>query len=104
MPAPWKRVSPVMPPTGQIQAVLAKKHVTVFSRKPSAPGAGRPEVKAAFSSCAHETLGIASRLERIAKVASCMLGRGLRTGIYRRKSRAKPGSPLHGKVYETRGG
>jgi len=99
MPAPWKRVSPVMPPTGQIQAVQAKKHVTIFTRSPSAPGAGRPEVKAAFTECAQATLGIPNRNERIAKVQSCMLAKGLRTGVYRRKSRARPGSPLYGKVY-----
>lgn len=104
MPAPWKRVSPIMPPVGQIQAVAAKKHVTVFSRSPSAPGAGTPAVKAAFTACAAETLGIEKRIDRNVKLASCMKGRGLRTGVYHRKSRAKAGSPLHGKVYETRGG
>ena len=92
-----------MPPVGQIQAVAAKKHVTVFSRSPSAPGAGTPEVKAAFTSCAHETIGIESRQDRNVKMKGCMRGKGLKTGVYRRKSRAKIGSPLHGKVYETRG-
>jgi len=92
-----------MPPVGQIQAVAAKKHVTVFSRSPSAPGAGTPEVKAAFTACAHETIGIETRQERNVKLKSCMKGKGLKTGVYRRKSRAKIGSPLHGKVYETRG-
>lgn len=101
MPAPWKRVSPVLPPVGQIQAVSAKKHLTVFSRKPSAPGAGRPEVKAAFTRCAHETIGMESRQDRNATLKTCMEGKGLRTGIYRRKSRAKPGSPLFGHVYES---
>ncbi len=99
MPAPWKRLRQPPMETGQIQAVQAKKHVTVFTRKPSAPGAGRPEVKAGFTECAKTTLGIANRNERIAKVKSCMLGKGLKTGVVRRKSRAKPGSPLYGKVY-----
>lgn len=99
MPAPWKRLT--QPPTmvGQIQAVQAKKHVTVFARKPSAPGAGRPEVKAAFTECAKTTLGTPNRNDRIAKVKSCMSAKGLKTGIIRRKSRAKAGSPLYGKVY-----
>jgi len=104
MPAPWKRISPQMPPAGQIQAVAAKKHVTIFTRSPSAPGAGSPAVKAAFTDCAAQTLGIEKRIDRNVKMQSCMQGRGLKTGVYRRKSRAKPGSPLHGKVYETRGG
>lgn len=104
MPAPWNRVSPVMPPVGQIQAVAAKKHVTVFRRSPSAPGAGRLEVKAGFTACALETLGEPSRAERNVTLKSCMERKGLKTGIYRRKSRARAGSPLFGKVYETRGG
>ena len=99
MPAPWKRISPLLPPVGQIQAVLAKRHITVFSRSPSAPGAGRPEVKAAFTACAAETLGIEKRPERNVKMASCMKGRGLRTGVFHKKSRARLGSPLFGKVY-----
>lgn len=101
MPAPWKRLS--MPPTtvGQIQAVQAKKHVTVFTRSPSAPGAGRPEVKAAFTECAHDTIGEPDRNKRIARVRTCMEAKGLKTGVIRRKSRAKPGSPLYGHVYVT---
>jgi hypothetical protein len=87
------------PPPGQIQAVQAKKHVTVFSRSPSAPGAGRPEVKAAFTACALETLGIEKRGERNVKLASCMKAKGLRTGVFHKKSRARIGSPLFGKVY-----
>lgn len=101
MPAPWKRISPSMPPVGQIQAVQAKKHVTIFSRSPSAPGAGRPEVKAAFSACAKETGGIADRLARNVKMKACVAGRGLKTGVYRKKSRSKY-APLAGTVYEKR--
>jgi len=103
MPAPWKRISPLLPPVGQIQAVLAKRHITVFTRSPSAPGAGRPEVKAGFTACAHATIGEPSRIERNIKVKSCMEAKGLKTGIIRKKSRAKPGSPLFGHVYVTGG-
>ena len=99
MPAPWKRISPALPQPGQIQAVQAKKHVTVFARSPSAPGAGRPEVKAAFSRCAGATIGIEDRMERNVKVKSCMEAAGVKTGVYHRKSRARAGSPLFGKVY-----
>ena len=99
MPAPWKRLTAMPPPPGQIQAVQAKKHVTVFTRSPSAPGAGRPEVKAAFTACAADTLGIEKRSERNVRMKSCMEARGLRTGVFHRKSRARPGSPLFGRVY-----
>jgi len=81
-------------------ATAAKKHLTIFVRSRRAPGAGRPEVKAAFTAAAHKTLGIPSRAERIAIVASAVKAAGLRTGIYRKKSRARPGSPLYGKIYE----
>lgn len=104
MPAPWKRVSPVMPPLGQIQAVQAKKHVTIFARSPSAPGAGRADVKAGFTACAAQTLGIESRQDRNVKMQTCMQGKGLRTGRFHRKSRARAGSPLYGKVYTYGGG
>jgi len=99
MPAPWKRVSPVMPPAGQIQAVQAKKHVTIFSRSLSAPGAGSPAVKAAFTACAAATLGIEKRSDRNVKMKDCMEAKGLKRGVYHKKSRAKIGSPLYGKVY-----
>jgi len=99
MPAPWKRLAVMPPPPGQIQAVQAKKHVTVFTRSPSAPGAGRPEVKAAFSRCAATTLGEPDRIERNVKMKSCMEGKGLKTGTFHKKSRARPGSPLYGHVY-----
>ena len=72
MPAPWKHV---MPPQalGQIQAIQAKKHITVFLRSASAPGAGSPEQKAKFSRCAHGTKGIKDRLERNAKMRACLV-------------------------------
>lgn len=104
MPAPWKRVVPVAGQVGQIQAVQAKKHLTVFLHSTSAPGAGRPEVKAGFTACAKQTLGIEGRQERNVIMKKCMEGKGLRTGVIRKKSRARPGSPLYGKVYELRAG
>ncbi len=99
MPAPWKRISPQMPPAGQIQAVAAKKHVTIFVRSPSAPGAGTPQIKAAFSECAKTTGGVANRQQRNATMQSCMKGRGLKTGVYKKKSKSKY-APLAGTVYE----
>jgi hypothetical protein len=99
MPAPWKRLTGVPQQTGQMQAVQAKKHVTVFMRSPSAPGAGTPAIKAAFSACAKATIGDPNRNSRNQKVQQCMKSAGVKTGQYHRKSRAKPGSPLFGKVY-----
>ncbi len=73
MPAHWKRINPGMaPPVGQIQAVAAKKHLTVFMRSPSAPGAGSPEQKLKFSKCAATTKGVASRIERNTLMRSCL--------------------------------
>ncbi|MDP2729215.1 MAG: hypothetical protein Q8O55_01875 [Dehalococcoidales bacterium] len=73
MPAKWKRINPGMaPPVGQIQAVAAKKHLTVFQRSPSAPGAGSPEQKLKFSKCAAQTKGVSSRLERNTIMRSCL--------------------------------
>jgi NAD(P)H-dependent FMN reductase len=99
MASKWKRIIPTSGQVGQIQAVQAKKHLTQFSRSPRAPGAGRPAVKGAFTECAHATLGEPDRNKRIARVADCMRGKGLRTGVIHKKSRARPGSPLYGKVY-----
>ena len=73
MPAKWTRINPGMaPPVGQIQAVAAKKHLTVFVRSPSAPGAGSPEQKMKFSKCARSTKGISNRLERNALMRTCL--------------------------------
>jgi len=73
MPAKWKRINPGMaPPVGQIQAVAAKKHLTVFMRSPSAPGAGSPEQKLKFSKCAGQTKGVSSRIERNSIMRSCL--------------------------------
>jgi len=107
MPATWARVSPAVlaaatptPGGTMIMATIAKKHLTLFVRSRRAPGAGAPQVKAAFTAAAHKTLGIEQRSERNVIVAGAVRGQG--TGVYRRKSRAKPGSRLYGHVYETR--
>jgi len=107
MPAKWQRINPIqlqVPGKGKfasmVMAVAAKKHVTIFTRDRRAPGAGHPDVKAAFADAAHKTLGIASRAERNAIIAKAVKGKG--PGVYRRRSRAKPGSPLYGKVYEVK--
>jgi len=60
------------PPVGQIQAVAAKKHLTVFTRSASAPGAGSPEQKLKFSKCAMSTKGVSNRLERNMMMRSCL--------------------------------
>ena len=106
MPAAWSRVSPAVlaaatPARGgvMIMATLAKKHLTVFQRSRHARGAGRPEVKAAFKEAAQGTVGEPDRNKRNATVKAAVKGRGLRTGVYRKKSRARVGSPLHGRVY-----
>lgn len=107
MPAQWVRVTPAilsamapLPGGNMLMATAAKKHLTLFVRSRRAPGAGSPKVKAAFTGAAHKTLGIMSRSERNVIVASACRGTG--DGIYRRKSKARPGSPLYGKVYEVR--
>jgi len=107
MPAKWSRVSPMivgaevsMKGGMLIMATLAKKHLTIFKRSRRAPGAGHPDVKAAFTSAAHGTLGEAERTRRNAAIASAVRGKG--PGVIRRKSRARAGSPLYGKVYEIR--
>lgn len=106
MPAKWTRVSPAVlaaatPVKGgtMLMATAAKKHLTIFVRSRRAKRAGRPEVKAAFARAAHETLGIPSRVERNLKIKAAIEAAGLKTGVYRRKSRARPGSPLYGRVY-----
>lgn len=107
MVAKWQRFNPIQLAIGgkgknatMIMAVAAKSHVTLFTRSKRAPGAGSPAVKAAFAAAAKKTLGIESRAERNAIVASAV--RGVGDGIYRYKSRAKIGSPLYGKVTEHR--
>lgn len=105
MPAKWARVSPAiltaalpLPGGTMIMATAAKKHLTLFTRSRRAPGAGHPDVKEAFTTAARKTLGEAERTKRNATIAAAVTGKG--PGKIRRKSRARPGSPLYGKVYE----
>jgi len=72
-------------------ATAAKKHVTLFIRSRRAPGAGDPTVKAAFAAAAHKTVGIESRMERNAIIASACRGVGPGVIIKRSKSKAHPG-------------
>lgn len=105
--AKWVRVQPAllnalapMPGGVMLMATAAKKHLTVFTRSRRAPGAGSPKVKAAFTAAARKTLGMESRVDRNALISTAMKGTG--DGIYRRKSKARPGSPLYGKIYEVK--
>lgn len=107
MPAKWARVQPAilsalspLPGGTMMMATAAKKHLTLFQRSRTAQGAGSPDVKAAFAAAGKQTLGIADRTERNAIVARAVQGRG--SGVYRYRSRAKRGSPLYMKVYESR--
>lgn len=97
MPGKWKRLGGVPQQTGQMQAVQAKKHVTVFMRSPSAPGAGTTKIKAAFSACAVATRDEPDRLKRNETMQKCMDAKGLRDNVRVRKSRGKYN--LAGKVY-----
>lgn len=106
--AKWARINPAgLLMLGQkggimLMGVSAGKHVTIFPRSRRAKHAGRLEVKNAFREIAKGTLGIESRVERNMKVQGAMLARGLKRGVYTYRSRAKPESPLFGKV-STRG-
>ena len=107
MVAKWARLNPIQLAIGgkgknatMLMAVAAKMHVTIFSRSRRAPGAGSPQVKAAFATAAKKTLGEPDRTKRNAIVSSGVRGSG--PGVYRKRSRAKIGSPLYGKVYEFR--
>jgi hypothetical protein len=81
-----------------LMAVAAKKHLTIFYRKREAPGAGRAEVKRAFTEAAAKTRGKPFREDRIAIIRDEMIKRRVGTGTYRRKSRSKY-APLAGTVY-----
>ena len=103
MPAQWTRINPaqlMMPGHGKmavmVMAVAAKKHVTLFSRSRRAPGAGAPETKAAFTSAAHGTIGVRSRMERNAVIKNAVKGHGPHQRSY--KSRSKKD---YGKIYKT---
>jgi hypothetical protein len=111
MPAAWVRLSPIVLTAvspmkwrrksgHMIMATAAKRHLTVFYRKREALHAGRPEVKEKFTEIAHKTLGIPERSKRITIVRDEMVKAKVGKGVYRRKSKAYPYSPLFGKVYE----
>lgn len=112
MPAAWVRVSPIIL-TGlskttwkrksghMLMATAAKKHLTIFYRKREAPGAGRPEVKKAFTDAAAKTRGIARRSERNKIIRDEMLKAKVGTGVYRRLSRSRY-APLAGTYYEVK--
>jgi hypothetical protein len=98
MPAAWQRINPIqlqIPGKGKfavmVMAVAAKKHVTIFSRKRTAPGAGHPDVKAAFTTAAHKTLGVDSRAERNSVIKSGVAGKGPGKRLVRSRSKAHPG-------------
>lgn len=95
-----ERIAPNSSETGKFLGIKAKKHLTVYKHPGTAPGAGRLEVKSAFAACAHATLGEPDRNTRLASVRNCMIAKGLKTGITRRKSGATHG-PLAGKVRVT---
>lgn len=112
MPATWLRVSPVVLQAlgykkwrrksgHMLMAVAAKKHLTVFYRAREAPGAGRPEVKAAFTEAAAKTRNISKRAKRNLIIREEMIRKAVGTGVYRRKSRGKY-EGLYGKVYEVK--
>lgn len=89
MASKWKRIFPNIAQDGQIQAVQAKKHVTVFHRSPSAPGAGNPEVKLAFKACAVQTQREPDRLKRNVTMKACMEAKHLAPGNTPKQSKSK---------------
>jgi hypothetical protein len=96
MPAKWARVNPVQlmaPANGamatMVMATAAKKHVTIFRRSRRAPGAGSPEIKAAFTQAAHGTVGTFDRATRNAAISAAMGSFKGRSGPHYRKSKSK---------------
>jgi len=106
--ATWARVNPgllsaltPLPGGTMVMATAAKQHLTIFvrrrhCRKPP----GSPQVKAAFATAASKTLSEPSRAKRNAIVSAGVRGSG--PGVIRKRSRARVGSALYGKVYEFR--
>ena len=72
-------------------ATAAKKHLTLFVRSRRAPGAGHPDVKAAFAAAAKGTVGILDRSERNKRVADAVRGKGPGVRLKRSRSKAHPG-------------
>jgi len=99
--AAWQRINPIalqIPGKGKfavmVMATAAKKHVTIFSRKRTAPGAGDPEVKAAFTTAAHKTVGVESRAERNGVIGKACEGKGPGKIRIRSRSKAHPGKVI----------
>jgi hypothetical protein len=74
-----------------VMAVAAKKHVTIFRRDKRAPGAGSPDIKAAFTAAAHGTVGIFDRATRNAEISRAMGSAGItgKHGPHYRRSKSK---------------
>jgi len=94
--AKWMRINPaqlMMPGTGKmsvmVMATAAKKHVTIFRRSRSAPGAGSPDIKARFTQAAHATVGNPDRASRNASISAAMGGRRGGIAVARSRSRAR---------------
>lgn len=98
--AKWKRINPAgllvlaQPGGAMLMATASKKHVTLFIRSRRAPGAGHPDVKAAFAAAAHKTVGVLDRSERNRMIASAVRGKGPGKITIRSKSKAHPGKIL----------
>ena len=95
--AKWMRINPaqlMMPGTGKmsvmVMATAAKKHVTIFRRSRSAPGAGSPDIKARFTQAAHATKGNPDRAVRNASISAAMGGRMRGQRVRRRRSQVVP--------------
>ena len=98
--AKWMRINPaqlMMPGTGKmsvmVMATAAKKHVTIFRRSRSAPGAGSPDIKARFTQAAHATVGNPDRASRNASISAAMGGKRYGRRAPRSRSRTAEMAP-----------
>ena len=98
--AKWMRINPaqlMMPGTGKmsvmVMATAAKKHVTIFRRSRSAPGAGSPDQKARFTQAAHATVGNPDRASRNASISAALGGKRGGRRVARSRSRAREMQP-----------
>jgi len=98
--AKWQRINPAgLLMLGQkggimLMATAAKKHVTIFPRRRTAPHAGHPDVKSAFTAAAHKTVGVLDRAERNKIIADACRGKGPGVMLKKSKSKAHPGKIL----------
>jgi hypothetical protein len=87
----------MMPGTGKmsvmVMATAAKKHVTIFRRSRSAPGAGSPDIKARFTQAAHATVGNPDRASRNASISAALGGKRGGRRVARSRSRAREMQP-----------